>query len=119
MRTAEQDGQFQRVQFPGKPGEIAIEFLPVFELFQLRLGFSQLDHDTEVFELPFGLEERLDFFAERTGFVDQPLRLLAIVPESFPGHLGVEGAQAFLHGGHVKETSATRRAFHRRQSPVF
>jgi hypothetical protein len=34
------------------------------------------------------------------------LRLLAIVPESLPGHLGVELAESLLRLGDVKETSA-------------
>ena len=113
MWTAEEDGQFQRIECLAELGEIAIEFLLVLELLGLRLGFGQFNHDAEVRHLFLGSEQRLDFFAERTGFVDQLLRLLAVIPEGLPGHLGVELAEALLHARHVKETSAGVQVSHR------
>ena len=113
MRTAEEHAQFKRTEFLAELGEVTVKFPLVFDLFSLRLGFGQFNHDAEVFELPFSCEERLNFFAERTGFVNQLLRLLAIVPESVLGHLGVEFAEAFLQPGDVKETSADGQVSHR------
>ena len=71
-----------------------------------RLGLAEFEHDAEILELFFGLEQRLDFVAEGVGLVNQLLRLFAVVPEIVGGHQRVEFAQAFLRGGHVKETSA-------------
>jgi len=108
--AAEQDGRFQRIQFLGKFGEIPIQFPQVLELLSLRFAFGELDHDAKILQLSFGGEERVDFSAEGTGFVDQFLRLVAIVPESLPGHLGVELAEALSQPGDVKETSASGQA---------
>jgi hypothetical protein len=71
-----------------------------------RLGLAEFEHHAEVVELLFGLEQRLDFVAEGIGLVNQPLRLFAVVPEIVGGHERIEFTQAFLCGGHVKETSA-------------
>ena len=66
-----------------------------------------------------GADERVDFLAERPGLVDQFLRLLAVVPERFPGHLGVEFAEALLHLGDVKETSASGQVSRRLSSTAL
>ena len=69
-------------------------------------GLAEFEHHAEIFKLLFRLEQRLDFIAEGIGLVNQRLRLFAVVPEIVGGHQGVDFAQTFLRGGHVKETSA-------------
>jgi hypothetical protein len=109
MRSAQENLQFQRVEFLGKSFKVGLEFLKNFRLRFGRLGLAELEHHPEVVQPLFRLKQRLNFVAERIGLVNQRLRLFAVVPEIIGGHQGVEFAQAFLRGGHVKETSAGER----------
>jgi hypothetical protein len=72
-------------------------------------GFAQFNHHLEILELLLRLEQRLDFIAERIGFVDDLLRLLATVPEGFPRHQSGQFRYPFLRARDVKETSADAR----------
>ena len=106
MAAAEKDLQFQGIELLEEPGEVLFQFLLDLGLGGFRLRLAQLDHDLEIFELLFRLEERLGLVAEGIGLVDELLGLLAVVPELLRRHQGVDFAQAFLRAGHVKETSA-------------
>ena len=86
--------------------EVAGEFLFHLGLGCRRLGLAEFEHDPEILQLFFCLEQRLDFIAEGIRLVDQRLRLFAVVPEIVGGHERVEFAQALLRVGDVKETSA-------------
>ena len=54
------------------------------------------DHHLKVGELLLGIEQRLDLIADGVGFLDELLRLLAIIPEILARHDGVELALAVL-----------------------
>ena len=109
VRAAEKNLQFERIEVLEKFREVAFQFLLDLRLGGRRLGLAQFEHDAEIFELLFRLEQRLDLVAEGIGLVNQLLRLFAVVPEIVGGHQRIEFAQAFLRGGHVKETSAGAR----------
>jgi hypothetical protein len=116
VRAVEKNLQFEGIEFFEKFREVSFEFLLDFALGSLRLGFAQLDHHLEIFELLFGFEQRLGLAAERIGLVYDFLRLLAIIPEIVRRHQGVDFAQAFLRSRYVKETSASGLTCPRRSS---
>ena len=81
----------------------------------LRLGFAQLNHDLKVFDFLLRIEQRLHALAKIGRLVNEPLGLLAVVPESFGGHQGVQFAQPLFYAGDVKETSASGQSCLRRR----
>ena len=116
VRAAQENFQFQRVEFLEISRKVLFEFLLNFFLGLGRLRFAQLDHHVEILEFLFRLEKRLNFVPQGIGFLDEFLRLFAIAPEIIRRHQGVELAQALLRAEHVKETSADARAYRRRSS---
>ena len=80
MGAGEKNLQFQAVQLPAELGQVALQVGLMAELLGFRLPFGEFDHDREV-TMAFGAEERLDFFAQAVGLVNQGLGFLAIVPE--------------------------------------
>jgi hypothetical protein len=95
------------------------EFHPADLLFQLRqqfthLGqsflvvpfFSQFSQDHQVFQLPAGLFEALDSLMQNGAFLEQLLRLVALVPEAGAGYFGFELLYALFLGIEVKDTSS-------------
>jgi hypothetical protein len=67
---------------------------------------AEFDHHPEIFEVLLRLGERFDFAANRVRFINELLRLLAIVPERLARHQRVQLTLPFLQCGDVKETSA-------------
>jgi hypothetical protein len=106
VRAIEEDLQLERIQFLKKLREVLLELGLNFGLRAFRLGLSQLDHDVKVFQLLLRLEQRINSLAQRIGFFDDLLCLLAIVPKGVPRHQGRELRQTLLRGRYVKETSA-------------
>lgn len=106
MAATEKDLQFEGIKLLEEPGKVLLQLLLDLRLRGLRLGFAQLHHHVEIFELLFRLEERLGLVAEGVGLVDELLGLLPVVPEILRRHQGIDFTQAFLRAGHIKETSA-------------
>ena len=106
MRAVEKNFQFQRVEFLGKFFEVGFEFALDFFLRGGRLGLTQFNHDSEIGELPFGLEQGINLVAKGIRLINELLRLFAVVPEIVRRHQRIQFAETFLCAGEVKETSA-------------
>ena len=116
MRAIEEDRQLVRLDIAEDLIQLALEFGVVLGLLGFGFGLGEFEQHLGVLELLLGLEERLEAATDRVGLVNQLLRLLAVVPESVAGHLGVEFAEATLHGWNVKETSASASVSRRRRA---
>ncbi len=103
MWAGQENFEFEAFQLLGKIGQVAIQVLFVLGLFGLGLGLGQFEHDLEIGQLPLGFNERLDFFAQRIGFVDESLGFFAVIPEALLSHQSVELGRRFCTLGTSKK----------------
>ena len=72
-----------------------------------RLLGGEFKHDLQILNLFAEAGQWINLPANVVGFVDDFLRSLLVVPESFAGHLRLKFGEALVQFGHVKETSAS------------
>ena len=67
-------------------GNVGFDLLLKFDLCGLWLRLTEFNHDAQIVDLLFELEQGIDFLAKRVRLFDEFLGLFAIVPKVISGH---------------------------------
>ena len=106
MRAVQESFQLEGVEVGEQFFRVTLHLGFELQLHRFRFGGGEFEHDLQVFHLFGEAREGIEFAANIVGLIDDFLRGLLVVPESFAGHLRFKFREAVGQFGDVKETSA-------------